>query len=382
MTATAPPMGASWPQRCALGRGSSGGAVLPMLQDRVPWAPACTRPGGPTVRATPPVDDEARVAALHRLGVLDQPPAPDLEALTRLACYVTGAPASVVNLIDTDRQWQAAATGMVCAPSSREDSMCAHTVAADALVHVPDARLDQRFADNPFVVGPRALNRLYAAVPLHDHSGHAVGTLCVVDPRARALADGQLGALRDLAAQAEHLLEMRRQHAALLDVLTEVDHYATHDALTGLVNRRVLYDRLAQALARAERSGVAPTVFYCDVDGFKAVNDTHGHGVGDQVLVAVAAAVRSVVRPQDTVARLGGDEFVVVCEELPEHLVGAVAERIRRSMRTHPGTPAAAAGLGLSVGVLTARVPATPAEVLCDADRLMYAEKPARSRAR
>jgi diguanylate cyclase (GGDEF)-like protein len=315
-----------------------------------------------------PLADEARVAALHRLGLLDQPPAADLEGLTRLATYVTGAPMSVVNLLDLDRQWQAAATGMPCVQVPREDAMCGYAVADDRLVHVADCSKDDRFAGMGFVDGRLGNVRMYAAVPLHDHEGYAVGTLCVVDPRVRGLTGGQLEALRDLAAQAEQLLELRRQHLVLLDVLAEVDHFASHDPLTGLVNRRVLLDRLELALARAVRTGTSPVLFFCDVDGFKAVNDRFGHSAGDAALVSAGRRLRELVRPFDTVARLGGDEFVVLCEDLPERDTDTVATRLRAARYGQQD-------LRLSVGVCRAEPGSTAAQALGAADALMYAEK-------
>jgi diguanylate cyclase (GGDEF)-like protein len=318
----------------------------------------------------PPVglDDDAGVAALRRLGLLDQPPAADLEGLTRLATFVTGAPMSVLNLVDTDRQWQAAATGMVCAEVPRSESMCAHVVSDDRSVHVADASTDVRFADTAYVDGRLGSVRMYASVPVHDHEGYAVGTLCVVDPVARSLSDAQLAALHDIAAQAEHLLELRRQHLVLLDVLAEVDHFASHDPLTGLVNRRVLLDRLDLALQRAVRTGVPPTLLFCDVDGFKAVNDTLGHQAGDEALVGVARHLRALVRGHDTVARLGGDEFVILCEDVTPAGAAVVVERLRRPMESNHG-------LSLSVGLSTPRPPCTAVQALDGADALMYADK-------
>ncbi|GAB7191917.1 sensor domain-containing diguanylate cyclase [Kineococcus sp. NUM-3379] len=331
------------------------------------------------MRAPLPVGEAERVAALHRLGVLDQPPAPDLEALTRLAVYVTGAPVGVVNLIDSHRQWQAAATGMTPGEAPREDSMCAHVVAVDDVIHVADASRDVRFADNPFVTGRLASARLYAGVPLHDHRGHAVGSLCVVDPLVRSLHPVQLAALRDVAGQVEALLELRRRHLEMAVLLVEVEHHATHDALTGLVNRRLLVDRLTQALNRAQRSGRPPTVFFCDLDGFKALNDAHGHEAGDAVLVAVARWLRTVVRPTDTVARVGGDEFVVVCEDLPPDMVFTVADRLRAAGPAELGAPDGCS-LGISTGAVTAALPSTVDELLRIADHLMYADKAGRRR--
>ncbi|MDX9995265.1 MAG: EAL domain-containing protein [Rhodocyclaceae bacterium] len=93
-------------------------------------------------------------------------------------------------------------------------------------------------------------------------------------------------------------------------------HSATHDALTGLPNRTLLTDRLGHSMSRALRNGSSAAVVFIDLDGFKNVNDSLGHMVGDQLLVEVATRIRSALRAEDTVARLGGDEFVVLIEDL------------------------------------------------------------------
>ena len=90
-------------------------------------------------------------------------------------------------------------------------------------------------------------------------------------------------------------------------------HIAHHDALTGLPNRALLHDRLAQVLNQAERNGHRVAVMFLDLDRFKSINDTLGHDVGDELLKSVAARLQEVVRLVDTVSRLGGDEFVWCC---------------------------------------------------------------------
>lgn len=91
-------------------------------------------------------------------------------------------------------------------------------------------------------------------------------------------------------------------------------HLAGHDALTGLCNRMRLEDRLGHAIRRSRRDGRGLALLYMDLDGFKAVNDTHGHHSGDHLLVTVAERLRAVLRESDTIARMGGDEFAVVLE--------------------------------------------------------------------
>src|SRR4051794_471750 len=327
-------------------------------------------------------DDAARVAALHRLGILDQPPDPDLDAITRLAAFVTGAPVGIVNLLDAERQWQASVHGAARGVFRRQDSMCQHTVAGGETVTVADATLDPRFVDNPFVTGELDRIRQYCGVPLRDVEGFAVGSLCVVGPEPRTLRAQQVQALEDLGRQLECLFELRRQNALLLDVVAKVDHHATHDSLTGLPNRRLLVDRLDQAISRASRTGVPVTLFYCDLDRFKAINDTYGHEAGDAVLQHVAARLQACLRPTDTITRLGGDEFVILCEDLPSQLRQPVATRIRDAVRQPLRHGSALLSVSVSVGSVHASAAQDPAALLRAADRAMYVEKSAAARAR
>ncbi len=160
---------------------------------------------------------------------------------------------------------------------------------------------------------------------------------------------------------------------------TESDlvHAALHDSLTNLPNRRLLHDRLTTALARAVRSHETVAVIFLDLDGFKAVNDTHGHQTGDALLVAIAGHLAAGLRACDTVARLGGDEFVVVCSDLDgEDSLGALTERVQHAVRqpiTVRGVPTAvSASLGVAVAGPWAR---TPAALLRLADVAMYHAK-------
>src|SRR5690349_18309087 len=144
-------------------------------------------------------DEDARVAALHSYGVLDQPRQEDLDAAVRLAAYVCGTPTAVVNLIDADRQWQAAAHGTEPGEVRRDESMCQHTVVGTEVVYTPDARSEAVFADNPFVTGSIAQVRLYASAPLVTSEGHAIGTVCAFAEQPGSLDDTQLALLRDIA---------------------------------------------------------------------------------------------------------------------------------------------------------------------------------------
>jgi diguanylate cyclase (GGDEF)-like protein/PAS domain S-box-containing protein len=161
-------------------------------------------------------------------------------------------------------------------------------------------------------------------------------------------------------------------------------HRATHDPLTGLANRTLLDERLAQAVADTERP---VAVILCDLDGFKRVNDRLGHAAGDQVLRAVAGRLRSICRANDLVCRPAGDEFVIVITgepgETARHLRGIckhVAGRIERAVRQPVVVDGGSARVGVSVGVAATAEPGRGAEdLLRTADRAMYREKSSRS---
>ncbi len=108
----------------------------------------------------------------------------------------------------------------------------------------------------------------------------------------------------------------------------EIEHLAYHDALTGLPNRKCLQDHMELALAQARRAGSRLAVLFLDLDRFKLVNDTMGHGVGDEVLRQVAVRLRGCVRAGDTVARVGGDEFVLLLANLEKEHVAPLARKI------------------------------------------------------
>ena len=155
-------------------------------------------------------------------------------------------------------------------------------------------------------------------------------------------------------------------------------HLATHDPVTGLANRYLLTDRLGQALVRLARMPGRVVLMFIDLDHFKAVNDSYGHAVGDQVLIELARRLSALARREDTVARLGGDEFVLLCENVPTtDNVREIAGRVVGAM-VQPFAVGAGlvVRLSLSVGVaVSADATARAADLLRDADRAMYRVK-------
>ncbi len=157
------------------------------------------------------------------------------------------------------------------------------------------------------------------------------------------------------------------------------DHQAPtpdYDRLTGLARREVLIDRLDHCMLRSERTSEQFAVLYCDLDGFKLVNDVFGHEAGDAVLAEVADRLRNHVRPYDTVARFGGDEFVILLENINKSSDAlAIAQRMVTSMAEAVAIRDAEATVGISIGVAVSGADSTAEAMLARADAAMYEAK-------
>jgi diguanylate cyclase (GGDEF)-like protein len=400
-----------------------------------------------------PASEGERLAALQALDVLDSPAEAEFDALVCAAAHICGTPISLVSLVDADRQWFKANLGLKGVQETPRDlAFCAHAILEDGVFQIPDARQDARFAGNPLVMGDPGI-RFYAGAPIRLRSGHATGTLCVIDRLPRRLDPEQCEALSCLAQAAARALEGRKatralaQSHALLSItlsaisdavltvdvkgclswlnpaarqllgpgpavadgtaieglfslhskqlkgglgevlagaasgltvqlpadtqlrqpgvqtrsvegsasplgqqgtvlvlrdvttsrqtLQEMAHRATHDGLTGLVNREEFDRQLKTQLALVggdERS--CDCVMYIDLDHFKVVNDSCGHAEGDQLLQKMAVLLRDSVRATDVVARLGGDEFAILLRSCPLQVAQSLAQKICDRLET------------------------------------------------
>lgn len=450
-------------------------------------------------------DEEARLAALYELALLDTPDEPAFDRVTRLVTQLLDVPTSTVTLIDAKRQWIKSRVGTDIRETSRDVAFCAYTIADESPLIVEDAQKDPRFAHNPLVTIDQGI-RFYVGIPLRTSKGLALGSLCAVDTRPRRISDAELAALKDLAAivtdeihlRERFLFEKQRREASqaslealhqdlenqierrtrelnlviesaydayisiddndkvldwnraaqtmfgwtrkealarslrqlifpegvpegdqqmpmtyyatrrdgsqvpvemriksleiegkgrrslfLHDVTERIqlerlrDQQAREDALTQLPNRRALDERLPEAMARTRRLKNALAVMFMDLDGFKSVNDEHGHAAGDQLLREVAKRLTDAVRETDYVARWAGDEFVVLLEniapETAERLARQLVETIERPLRLEGATAHISTSIGVALYYPGASE--TAQELLKRADVAMYDAK-------
>lgn len=245
-------------------------------------------------------------------------------------------------------------------------------------VAVPDLKADRRFT----TFAARACEAGLGAVftfPLR-HRDARLGALDLYQDHPGPLDSASMTSAETLADVAAAYVISAQARADMLRSSDRSREPCLYDGMTGLPNRHLLLERMTQALARRSRSGSPVAVLFADLDGFKLVNDIHGHRIGDQLLVGIAERLSRLLRPSDTLARLSGDEFVILCEDLAgptelaviqARILGALAQPFQVSSRVlHTGA---------SVGVAFAGVAEQTAEdLLNEADLAMYQAKRAR----
>lgn len=169
------------------------------------------------MQVAPPTPNEAeRLQRLRRFGVLDTLPQEAFDHITALASAICDTPIALISLVDQDRQWFKSRVGLDATQTSREVAFCAHAIhEPEAVMVVEDATKDPRFQDNPLVTGQPDI-RFYAGAPIVTGEGHALGTVCVIDPRSRSLSPAQQTALRSLARLVLTLMTHEEEQRALM----------------------------------------------------------------------------------------------------------------------------------------------------------------------
>ena len=232
----------------------------------------------------------------------------------------------------------------------------------------------------PMSLGPDQISALVADADLHAAVGvplpgndGVIGAVVASGP----VSDETVGAITMLAAHVGVVLEHASSHHEVQRLQRRLAHQAFHDSLTGLPNRASFAARFERGRERRAATATGVAVLFIDLDGFKNINDELGHAAGDELLMAVASAIRDALRPYDVVARLGGDEFVALLERVTD-VDGAVAaaERVLEAVRAPIDLTRARVSVGASIGVVYRDdVPRNVDELLQAADAAMYEAK-------
>jgi GAF domain-containing protein len=199
------------------------------------------------MKALLPENEIERLAALRSYQILDTPPDTEFDLLTALASQICGTPIAMLSLVDENRQWFKSKIGVSISETQRDIAFCAHAILQRDVMEVDDARADRRFADNPLVVSPPNI-RFYAGAPLVTKEGCALGVMCVLDRKPRAMKHEQRTGLSMLSQLAMAILDFRKK-------LGEVSKMAAE--------REWLIAELKQALAKAEGSAPLNQTGHC-----------------------------------------------------------------------------------------------------------------------
>ena len=308
--------------------------------------------------------------------------AASMERLVKVAVKTLPAPAALIALLgddrrsfwagSTSREWFAHDAGALV-----RSGILQRTIDSGGTLALRDARNTN--GDLGLRAAADELNLVSVATALFTRADGAIaGVVCVLDDVPRDWSESDLALLAEYGQMAASELQLRSMLSEREVREQKLRHASVHDPLTGLPNRALFMKRLSDATYRARRGedGLF-AVLFLDVDGFKLVNDSMGHHVGDEMLVTIARRLEQCVRGGDIVARLGGDEFAILLERIGDVRDAAmVAERVAEALQTplliggYEHATSASIGVALSSGASE-----QPEYVLRSADIAMYRAK-------
>jgi anti-sigma regulatory factor (Ser/Thr protein kinase) len=239
--------------------------------------------------------ERERLAALRAYRILDTEPEEAFDDLVMLASQNSETPVALISLIDSDRQWFKARSGMTVQETARNVAFCAHAIRETGIFQVEDALADERFKDNPLVVTDPHI-RFYTGAPLVTPEGHAIGTICVIDRKPKRLEPDQLEALQAIQRQVVAQLELRKSLLDLKDALAERDRaQVERERLIADLHGALENVRHLSALIPACSTCLVDVTIPADVSRVAAVRDgvvqllrEKGAGRGQEIDVAVA----------------------------------------------------------------------------------------------
>ena len=267
-----------------------------------------------------PANEKQRLQALHALKLLDTKAEERYDRLTRMASRSFNVPTSILSLVDQDRQWSKSCAGPNIPECDRASSFCGHAILGNEIYVIEDALADDRFKDNPHVIGD-PYYRFYAGAPLRNANGFKMGTLCILDHVPRSMQDEDLSMLRDLARMAE-----REFHNSEL---------GTIDELTRISNRRGFISLTKNRIRLCAREQVPLSIVFFDLNNLAHIKERFGNPEGDLAVKAFSDLMCRSFRDSDVFARVGGDEFAVLLTNASDIFATKIIKRFRSLVETY-----------------------------------------------
>lgn len=346
--------------------------------------------------SSPSASERRRQAALDAYALVETGAEQAYDDIVWLAATVCRTPAAMIALFDHDRLWLKARLRVDEIEVPRRRSVSEEIAREPGQVfEIADLAADPRLAGRARLHVDGRSPRFCAGMPVCSPDRQVLGALCVLDLEPRRLDGHQREGLKVLARHTQHLLELRRYGIEQKRLLAEreasakrlesaqaelqrrheqLEHRASHDPLTGLLNRAALAQLRGNPRAMAQLEQASYALLLVDIDHFKQVNDRHGHLLGDRALRAVGDAIAASIREGDVAARFGGEEFLVVLPSTRLSSAAEVAERIRGQV-AQLSLPF---GLTVSIGIAAGEPELDrPERVFDRADQALYRAKAA-----
>lgn len=258
-----------------------------------------------------PENDTQRLAALRETNCAYAPREERFDRITRTAKRLLNVPIALISIVERDEQWFRSVQGLEVDHTPRDISFCGHAVAINKPLYIPDTWADEKFFDNPLVIGPPGI-RAYLGWPLEISPGLAVGTLCTIDTMPRRFNSDEREALRDLAAMAEVELKISAMADLQVKLMMRLDmlqRKSALDPLTGCWNIRGFRDLLALGVEDARAAGTELAICnlrVTELDEFAAAAE---HSNRDALTLMLAQVLRQRIPANGALARLGASHF-------------------------------------------------------------------------
>lgn len=260
-----------------------------------------------------PADESVRLETLRNLKLLDTKPEERFDRVTRLAKRLFGVRFALVTLVDADRQWFKSCQGLDVPETPRDISFCGHAILQKEILVVKDTHIDERFSDNPLVQAYPDI-RFYAGCPIAAPNGQNVGTLCIIDDKARQLSDEDLQLLKELA-------QMVEEEFAFAEIVN-------CDPVTGVSNRDGFIDIGCHLLALCERNNLPVTLMQFELPNLKLIRRAMDDSGADRAVVELAELLMMNIRTSDVIGRFSDDAFLALLTGTDDKNVAVARQRI------------------------------------------------------